>query len=235
MADYGHRNNAIAEEIWAILREVAASRRETDRRMQRTDRQTQETDRQMHETDRQMHETDRQMHETGRQMHETGRQMQETDRRMQETDERLRKLDELFNGQWSRLMEALVEGDLVKLLSQRGIEVDHTVCNLKSRKGAPRWEIDIIAANGDEVVVVVVKTTLEVRQVADFIETLKVFPEKAPSVYRGMRTYGAVAYLEADEKADVYAERQGLYVIRATGSSASITNQQDFKPRTFGG
>ena len=108
--------------------------------------------------------------------------MQETDRQMQETDQKLRRLEDLFNGQWGKLMEALVEGDLVELLSQRGIEVDHTVCNLKSRNGAPRWEIDIIAANGDEVVAVEVKTTLKVRQVTDFIETLKVFPEEAPSV-----------------------------------------------------
>ena len=128
-------------------------------------------------------------------------------------------------------MEALVEGDLVKLLSQRGIEVDHTACNVKSRNGALRWEIDILAANGEEVVAVEVKTTLKVRQVADFIETLKGFPEEAPSAYRRRRTYGAVAYLKADEKADVYAERQGLYVIRAAGSSASITNREDFKPR----
>ena len=104
-----------------------------------------------------------------------------------------------------------------------------------SRNHPLRWEIDIIAGSADEVVVVAVKTTLKLRQVADFIETLTVFPEEAPTVYRGKRTYGAVAYLKADEKADVYAERQGLYVIRATGSSASITNREDFKPRTFGG
>ncbi len=45
--------------------------------------------------------------------------------------------------------------------------------------------------------------------------------------------YGAVAYLKADESADRYAEGQGLFVIRATGSSASITNAENFKPRTF--
>ena len=173
--------------------------------------------------------------ETDRRMQETDRRMQETDRRMQETDRKLRTLEDLFNGQWGKLMEALVEGDLIELLRQRGIEVDHTVSRLKSRNGARRWEIDIIAANGDEVVAVEVKTTLKVRQVADFIETLKVFPEEAPSVYRDKRVYGAVAYLKADEAAEVYAERQGLYVIRATGSSASITNQEGFKPRTFGG
>ena len=208
MSEATQRPPVTPEEVWAILREVSASQRETDRRMQETDRQMQETDRRMQETDR---------------------QMQETDRRMQQTDRQLRRLEDLFNGQWGKLMEALVEGDLVELLSQRGIDVDHTVCNLKSKNGAPRWEIDIIAANGDEVVAVEVKTTLKVKQVTDFIETLKVFPEEAPTAYRGKRTYGAVAYLKADEAADVYAERQGLYVIRATGSSASITNQEDFK------
>ena len=121
---------------------------------------------------------------------ETDRRMQETDRQMKETDRQLRELKDLFNGQWGKLMEALVEGDLVALLSQRGIDVDHTVCNLKSRNGAPRWEIDIIAANGDEVVAVEVKTTLKVRQVADFIETMKVFPDEAPSVYRASGPMG---------------------------------------------
>ena len=33
-----------------------------------------------------------------------------------ETDRRLRKLNELFSGQWGKLMEALVEGDLSTLL-----------------------------------------------------------------------------------------------------------------------
>ena len=51
--------------------------------------------------------------------------MQETGRQMKETDWKLRRLEELFNGQWGKLMEALVEGDLIELLRQRGIEVDH--------------------------------------------------------------------------------------------------------------
>jgi len=42
-----------------------------------------------------------------------------------------------------------------------------------------------------------------------------------------------VAYLKADEASDSYAERQGLYVIRATGSSATITNREGFTPREF--
>ena len=164
---------------------------------------------------------------------ETDRRMQETDRQMQETDRRLRKLDELFNGQWGKLMEALVQGDLIELLNQRGIVVHHTANNLKRDYRGRLWEIDILAVDDGEVVVVEVKTTLKVRHVDHFLETLRNFTLLAPE-YRTNRVYGAVAYLKADESSAVYAEGQGLFVIRATGSSASITNREDFTPRTFG-
>ena len=173
------------------------------------------------------------LREVAKSQRETDRRMQETDRRMQETDRRLRKLDDLFNGQWGKLMEALVEGDLIKLLNQRGIQVASTLTNLKQHRGPRRWEIDILAANGDEVVVVEVKTTLKVRHVNHLIELLRDFTELVPA-YASGRVYGAVAYLKADESSDAYAEGQALYVIRATGSSASITNRDNFRPRTFG-
>ena len=51
--------------------------------------------------------------------------------------------------------------------------------------------------------------------------------------YASRRIYGA-AYLKAYQESDVRAERLGLFVIRATGSSASITNREEFTPRTFG-
>ena len=51
--------------------------------------------------------------------------------------------------------------------------------------------------------------------------------------YRPLKIYGAVAYLRSDSEADLFAQRQGLFVIRATGDSASIINSKDFKPKTF--
>lgn len=158
---------------------------------------------------------------------------EETDRRMQETDLRLRKLDELFNRQWGKLMESLVEGDLVELLKRRGVAVDHTIANAKKNYGERRWEFDILAVNGEEVVVVEVKTTLKVGDVDYFVERLQDFPELMPE-FADRRTYGSVAYLKADGSVTVHAARQGLFVIRATGSSASITNAEGFVPRTFG-
>ena len=208
------RPPATPQEVWSILRQLSESQQETDRRMQETDRRMQETDRRMQETDRLLK-----------------RQAQEADRRAKEADRRFRGLDELFNGQWGKLMEALVEGDLIELLTERGIEVEHTLTNVRHR-GERSWEFDIIAVNGTEVVVVEVKTTLKVRQVDHFVGRMQEFTDLMPR-YRGSTVYGAVAYLKADEASDRHAERQGLYVIRATGSSASITNPRDFRPRAF--
>ena len=68
-----------------------------------------------------------------------------------------------------------------------------------------------------------VKTTLKVRHVAHFVDAEGILNQQAPTVYRGKSVYGAVAYLKADESADRCAEGRVLFVIRATGSSASIT------------
>ena len=157
----------------------------------------------------------------------------ETARQMKETDRRLRKLDDLFNGQWGKLIEALVAGDLIRLLNQRDIAVQHLSTNLELNDAERKWEIDILAMNGEELVAVEVKTTLKVRDVDHFLDTLRHLTRLQPD-YANRAIYGAVAYLKADEAANTYGERQGLFVIRATGSSASITNRADFRPRTFG-
>ena len=111
--------------------------------------------------------------------------------------------------------------------------MDHLSTNLERNYGGRRWEIDILAVNSAELVAVEVKTTLKVRDVDHFLETLRNVTVLLPE-YGAHAAYGAVAYLKANESADAYAQRQGLFVIRATGSSASITNREDFRPRTSG-
>ena len=208
MAETEMREPATFQEIRDILRQVSESQKETDRRMQETDRRMQETDRLLK------------------------RQAAEADRRGHETDRRMRELNEMFTSQWGKLIETLVDGDLIKLLIGRGITVDYTFNNLKRDHDGRTWEIDILAANGTEVVVVEVKTTLKVRDVDHFLQTLRHFHRLMPE-YGDKRAYGAAAYLKADEGSAVYAEKQGLFVIRATGSSASITNREGFTPRVF--
>ena len=216
------RKPATPEEVWEILREVSENQKETDRQMKETDRMIKENQK---ETDRQMKETDLKFQETDQKFQETAEQMKGTDRR-------LKALDKLYNSQWGKLMESLVEGDLVKMLKKRGIDVRQTSRNLKNEGGERNWEFDLLAVNGDEVVVVEVKTMLKVKDVDHFLNKLGDFKELV-SYHKDKNVYGAVAYLKADQSSNIYAEKQGLFVIRATGSSAKIVNDEGFKAKKF--
>ena len=139
---------------------------------------------------------------------------------------------ELFTSPWEELMECLVKGDLVPLLNGRGIAVESTHQRHKGMRNGEHFEFDIVAVNRRDVVVVEVKTTLRSEDVTRFLSNLSRFTDLARE-YRGKRILGAVAYLKSDGAVTTYAERKGLFVIRATGSSASILNAEDFEPRPF--
>ena len=161
------------------------------------------------------------------------RLFQETDRRFQETDRKLNQLEKLFTSQWGKLMESLVEGDLVNLLVQRGIAITDTTTRLKGKRpGGGNYEFDIIAHNGAEVVVVEVKTTLRPDDVKHFLDKLDHLKAWIPR-YAHNRIYGAMAWLTAAANAEAMVIKRGLFSIRATGDSASIQNDPDFTPQAW--
>ncbi|MCY4513301.1 MAG: hypothetical protein OXB86_06400 [Bdellovibrionales bacterium] len=179
-------------------------------------------------------DTDRQMKESRQEMDKLNK---ETKEEMKKMFLALQKTEAHFNTQWGKLVESLVEGKLIELLQSRGVHVDETYTRVQKsytdEKGElQRREIDIIAGNGREVVAVEVKTTLKPEDVKYFLETLKIF-RLYFSRYKNATLYGAVAFLRSDAKAPLFAERQGLFVIRATGDSASLTNKPGFKPKAF--
>ena len=162
------------------------------------------------------------------------RDMEDLRERQRQTDAQLRRSELLFTGHWGKLVESLVEGDLARLLRGRGVEVALVASRVELVLDPRRREIDLLAANGEDVVAVEVKTTLRVADVRRFLELLHEVRELLPIALRRLRIYGAVAYLRTEEEATRFAERRGLFVIRATGNSASITNARDFRPHEFG-
>ena len=193
-----------SEEIWEILRQVAKRQRENEEHWK-----------------------------GARQWNEELRERQrETARQMRETDRRLQKAEDLFTTQWGKLMESLVKGDLLKLLAGRGIDVQRLARDTLARRGGESYEVDILAVNGEEIVVVEVKTTLRSEDVGRFRSKLGRFKEWWPE-YRDRKVYGAMAYLQTWDDVARDAERRGFFVIRATGDSASIVNAEDFRPRVF--
>ena len=211
--------SAISSEIWSILKEVSKNQKETSQKISETSQQMRELSA----------ETSQKIKEL---FAETGQKIKELSVEVKETNQGLKKAKELFETQWGRLMESLVEGDLLRILNETGIDVKNTYMNVKSDFGEDQYEYDIVAGNGEEAVVVEVRTTLRVKHIKFFLEDLKKFSRRL-SVYKGKMIYGAVAYLRSEEEANKYAEKQGLFVIRATGDSASLINKKDFKPKAF--
>ena len=234
------------------IKEVSASQKETDQQIQRFSEELsasqKETDQQIKEVSASQKKTDQQIRkfseelsasqkETDQQIKEVSASQKELQIAQKETDKQLKKTDARFNSQWGKLVESLVEGKLVEILNERGIEVLQTaqrveVSYTEKNGKIQRKEFDILAVNGIEVVVVEVKTTLKPPDVSYFLKALKGFKKYCPQ-YKSHTVYGAVAYLRSEAKAASYSENKGLFVIRATGDSASIINKKDFKPKSF--
>ena len=170
--------------------------------------------------------------ETDVKFKETDVKFKETDVKFKETDKKIKQAFELFEGQWGKLMESLVEGDLLRLLQERGIKVRDTSTRRKGNYQGTSYEFDIIAHNGHEIVIVEIKTTLRVSHIKKFLQRLKQVKTWLPE-YKDFDVYGAIAFLKAEEESETFAQSQRLFVIRATGDSASIINEEGFVPRVF--
>jgi len=197
-----------AQEIWSILNKVSKSQEEFDRKFEKTKK----------EADKRAKEADK--------------RAEEARIETKALKKRMKELNELFTGQWGKLMESLVEGDLVKLLNERGIKIQRITSRMKGEYKGETREFDLIGINGKEVVVVEVKTTLGIGDVKEFLKNLKDFKQYCPE-YKHNKVYGAVAYLRANSKSNTFSKKQGLFVIRAVGNSASIINKASFKPKVF--
>ena len=170
--------------------------------------------------------------ETDKQFKETDRKFQETDKKFQETDKKIKELTALFTSQWGKLVEALVEGDLIKLLRTKNIKVERTLQRIKGNHKGQNYEYDIIATNSSEIVIVEVKTTLRQQDVNDFHEKIWKAKTYMPE-YKDRIIYGGMAFITSEGSSERMAENQGFFVIRATGSSATIVNSENFKPKVF--
>ncbi len=158
----------------------------------------------------------------------------ETDRRFKETDKKINQVHGLFTSQWGKLVEAIVRPASLKLFRERGIDVSRTheatIVEIDKIKKA---EYDAILANGSEVVIVEVKTTLRVKDVKYFIKKMGEVKTYMPD-YANKKVYGAMAAISFDRDADEFAMKQGLFVIKSSGEGVlTIANVKDFKPHVY--
>lgn len=157
--------------------------------------------------------------ETSEQMKETDRRMKETDRRMRETDRKMKQLFDQFTTQWGRVVEEVAKPAALKLFKDIGIDIDHVFQEPRHRKrDEMEMEVDAILVNTTAVVAVEVKTTLKQKDVDYFLKQMEIFKELFRE-FKDKTIYVAVAAIKFDGSSDLYAKKNGVFVLRCNGES----------------
>ena len=159
----------------------------------------------------------------------------EVDQKFKEVAEAQKELDKSLNKfigksgfQWGKFIETLASTGAVNALKQRGIQVETTSTNVKDER-RHHYEIDSLAVNGKEMVAIEAKKYLQKKDVDEAMKRFKRFKTHYKEAHQKI-LYGAVAYLECEKNANLYAEEKGLFVFQVTGNSAVINNREDFQP-----
>ena len=225
------------EDIYQLFERSQA---ENDRRAAESDRRAAEWDRRAAEyaaeSERRAAEYERFKIESAR---EFDRRLQESriefDRSLEDVkkiaDQAMRSVEGL-SSRWGRFVENMVEPAIVRLFQERNIEVKETHTRVKAKRGTIKMEIDILAVDDTVAVAVEVKSRLNQKQINAFIKRLGNFKSAFPA-YANYDIYGAVAAIEIDAGADVYAYKQGLFVIKQSGDTVKIDNDSAFQPLTW--
>jgi hypothetical protein len=199
-------------------RRAAEAKAEYDRRAAEYDRRAAEADRRAAEADRRAAEA-----------------KAEADRRLAELEKTVantsRAVDSLTT-RWGRFVEELVEPAVISLFRGKGIDVKETYSRARVKRQGIAMEIDILAVDETEVVLVECKSRLSKDDVNEFLEKLSRFKQAFPH-YKNYQAYGAVAGIEIDEGVDRYAYKQGLFVIKPSGETVEIINDSGFEPKLW--
>lgn len=147
-------------------------------------------------------------------------------------DNGFNKFEQLFFSEWANLVEFLLDGNIISILNQWGIEVTDTIERRYGRRNGVNYEFGILAVSEKELIIVEVKTTLRPEDIRHFLKKLSQAKNWMPE-YADKTLYGAVAFISEDSGTAAMAEKNGLFVIRATGDSASIVNRDGFLPKIW--
>ncbi|MBF0176361.1 MAG: hypothetical protein HQL63_05875 [Magnetococcales bacterium] len=140
---------------------------------------------------------------------------------------------EKLRSKWNLFVEDYVRQGCEPLFAERGIHFSQMQQRVRIYQAdGSVARIDIMALNKDTVVLIEVESTLRVADVEKHMVALRQFREWYP-VYADRQVIGAVAGVLTDGDAEVFARKQGLYVILHIGDRVWLANDKEFIPRCW--
>ena len=215
-------DKAIAE-IWALFKESEArQKREAEARKKEADARKKEADARKKEADARKKEADVRQAEVDRQIAKMSKSIKKLTRKLSKEE-----------GQWGRIAESLVGGDLIAIMKERfAIVLDDVALRMKGEYNDRPWEIDVIGVNSNVVVIVEVKTTLDTGHIREFIRSIVNRFPKLVKRHKHSKVYAGIAYVRtssSEAKTIEDAEDNGLFVIKVIKGTNKIVNSSDFR------
>ncbi|MDX2256236.1 MAG: DUF3782 domain-containing protein [Pseudanabaenaceae cyanobacterium bins.39] len=213
------------EDIYELFR---LSQQEADRRAAEADRRAAEA---KAEADRRAAEDAQRAAEAAQRAAEADRRAAEADRRLEKLERTVENTNRAVNGlttRWGRFVEELVRPAVVRLFRAKGIEINRTFLRMRSERPNLQMEIDIFGVNGMKAIAVECKSRLSNDDIEEMCERLGKLKQAFPE-YRDYQIFGAVAAIEVDQQVGRYAYQRGLYVIKPSGDTVEIVNDDQFQ------
>jgi hypothetical protein len=188
------------EDVWASIKELRESQKETDRRME---------------------ESRRQMEESAKEHWEY---QKETQREMKESAARLdRQLGKLGN-RFGEMVEYMVMPNLVKKFREMGFgfteAYPHAV--IEDRENNIFTEVDITLRNGEQVMIVEVKSKPTTEDITDHVNRMEKIQTHSKLHGHNQQFFGAIAGMVFNENEKKFALKNGFYVIEPAGETFTI-------------
>ena len=177
-------------------------------------------------------EFDRRLKESDRRIEQAKLESDRTIAELKRTVEQTNRAVNSLTTRWGRFVEELVQPAVLRLFQEKGIDIKEIYPRARVKRQGIAMEIDILAVDDTDVVLVECKSRLSKDDVDEFLEKLTRFKIAFPH-YKNYQAYGAVAGIEIDEGIDRYAYNKGLFVIKPSGDTVEIINDENFRPRTW--
>ena len=224
-----------AEEIWAILKNAAKLSEETKLINKENAARMKETDKRMNqlfnkigeENAARMKETDKRMNllfnkideENAGRMKENDKMIEEIGKQMKETDQKIKELSARFNSTVGNIMEGLMRPSSFKIFKKAGFSINRCLRNMKRKNKEPllAMELDALMIGDTEIIVLEVKSSCDCNDIDKFLFHMQRFRTLFPEYDKlNLNVYVAIASLNYENEADLYAQKQGLLVIRVS-------------------
>jgi len=248
------------DQLGAFIASVSEQMKDTDLRIKETSQQMKDTDRKIQEirqeTEEIRQETEKIRQETDKSRREFDERLEsyrkETDRRIEENtrlieksrDEfeksnkefraQIRSITDRFLSQSGHIVEGLMEPSALNLFKNLDFNIVGCWKEMKATNKATnrRMEVDLFYHDTTEAIAVEVKIKCEREDIDHFLEQMNHFKEVFPK-YADTKVYAAIAAINYNRGADVYATEKGLFVIRVSENDVFSLDSADKADRIY--